>query len=93
MEVYLRIAKPSCSPLRYGQRPSASAMWAVCGTSLLMDRAVTCGGWPRFRVPQVSAASVPERLMSGVPGTHVPMVDTAGKAGTATFVTVTVPAT
>lgn len=59
----------------------------------MMDRAVTCGGWLRFRVPQVSAASAPERLILGVPGTHVPMVDTAEKAGTVTFVTAMVLAT
>lgn len=44
-------------------------------------------------MPQVSAASAPERLMSGVPETHVPMVGTAEKVGTVTFATATVPAT
>lgn len=41
----------------------------------------------------MSAASAPERLMSGAPETHVPTVDIAEKAGTATFVTVTALAT
>lgn len=44
-------------------------------------------------MPQVSAASAPERLMSDAPETHVPTADTAEKAGTATFVTAMVPAT
>lgn len=41
----------------------------------------------------MSAASAPERLISGVPEKHVPTVDNAGKAGTATFATVMVLAT
>lgn len=56
----------------------------------MMDRAVTSGGWQKFKAPQVSAASAPGRLTSGVPETHVPMVDTAERAGIAIFVTATV---
>lgn len=41
----------------------------------------------------MSAASAPERLMSGAPETHVPTVGTAEKDGTATFVTATALAT
>lgn len=41
----------------------------------------------------MSPASAQERLMSGVAETHVPMADTVGRAGTATFVTATALAT
>lgn len=92
-EVYPKIGKPSFCPLRCGQPPSASASWAAWGTCSSMDRAATCGGWPRCRVLRVSAVSAPGRLIWGAPETRAPMADTAERAGIGIFATVAAQAT